>query len=97
MLKNIAGFADKETERIFLGLRSKKLPHEIQKTALRKLNMLNAADGMQDLISPPANNFEKLSGNRKGLHSIRINGQYRVCFSIKNGKFHDVEIVDYHQ
>ncbi|MDR2268794.1 MAG: type II toxin-antitoxin system RelE/ParE family toxin [Rickettsiales bacterium] len=97
MLKNIATFANSETETIFCGLRSKKLPFEIQKFTLRKLNMLNASESLQDLLVPLSNHFEKLSGDRKGKYSIRINDKYRICFSIKNGNYHDVEIIDYHK
>ena len=98
MMKNIANFANHETSDIFSGQRSKKIPFEIQKIALRKLNMLNAAESIQDLRIPPSNHLEKLSGDRKGQYSIRINDQFRICFSIKSDKkYHDVEIADYHK
>ena len=64
--------------------------------ALRKLLILDAADALEDLAVPPGNRLEKLKGDRKGKHSIRINGQWRVCFTWKEGDAHDVEIVDYH-
>ena len=75
---------------------SRKLPADIQSVALRKLRMLNNANAINDLRSPPANRLEKLSGNREGQHSIRINDQYRLCFVWDNGYARDVTIVDYH-
>lgn len=92
----IKSFKCKETEKIFNGKFSKKLPHEIQRRALIKLHSLDVAEDIMDLLIPPSNNIEQLSGDRKGQHSIRINDQYRVCFNwIENNAF-DVEIVDYH-
>lgn len=76
----IQNFKDKETQKIFKRERSKKLPSEIQQIALRKLRMLNRAQSLQDLKIPPANRLEKLSGDRKGQYSIRINEQWRICF-----------------
>lgn len=94
MIKN---FADKETEKIYNQIFSKNLPLSIQKIALRKLVMLDNAINMNDLRVPPANHLEKLHGNREGQYSIRINNQYRICFSIENSNdFNDVEIIDYH-
>jgi proteic killer suppression protein len=92
----IRSFASKETEKIFNRQRSRKLPPNIQQIALRKLRMLNRAVTLNDLRVPPANRLEKLSGNRKGQHSIRINQQWRVCFEWREGDAYDVEIVDYH-
>jgi proteic killer suppression protein len=92
----IKSFADTETERMFNRQLSRKLPRDIQPVALRKLRMLNNAHGVNDLRSPPANRLEKLSGNRAGQHSIRINDQYRVCFVWNDGDAYDVAIVDYH-
>ena len=71
------------------------LPSDIQSVALRKLRMLNNAHAINDLRSPPANRLEKLSKDREGQHSIRINDQWRVCFVWQDGDAHDVEIVDY--
>ena len=96
MLVNIANFANKETEDIFYGRRSKIVPSELNQLALRKLNILNASGNLQDLMVPPSNRLKKLSGNRKNQYSIRINDKYRICFCVKNNQFHDVEIVDYH-
>ena len=92
----IISFVDKETEKIYRQVFSKKLPHDIQRIALRKLIMLNNAKTLQDLRVPPANRFEKLSGDREGQYSIRINDQYRICFCFEDGEASRVEIVDYH-
>ena len=94
----IKSFADKETEKIYHQELSKKLPHAIQKIALRKLMMINAAEKLLDLRIPPANRLEKLSGNLSGKWSIRINNQWRIVFvPIEDGKnYEQVEIVDYH-
>ena len=92
----IKSFANTEAEKVFHRQFSRKLPSDIQSVALRKLRMLNNAHAVNDLRSPPANRLEKLSGKREGQHSIRINGQWRVCFVWQDGDAHDVEIVDYH-
>lgn len=92
----IKTFKDKETEKIFNQQFSKKLPNDIQGIALRKLMMISAANSLEDLKIPPANNLEKLTGDRKGQYSIRINKQYRICFVFTDNNFYDVEIVDYH-
>ena len=92
----IKSFRDKETEKVYHQLFSKKLPHDIQKIALRKLIMIDNAGCLEDLKVPPANHLEQLSGNRKGQYSIRINDQYRICFKVENNNYYDVEIVDYH-
>jgi len=75
---------------------SHKLPQIIQQAAVRKLSYLHAARDLKDLIIPPANKLERLHGNRKGQHSLRINDQWRICFKWRNGNSYDVEIVDYH-
>jgi proteic killer suppression protein len=92
----IKSFADDEAETIFERRLSRKLPQDIQQTALRKLRMLNRALTLQDLRVPPANRLEKLSGERSGQYSIRINDQWRICFVWRDGDAFDVEIVDYH-
>ena len=92
----IKSFRDDETARIFRLERSRKLPSDIQQVALRKLRMLNNAVTLNDLRIPPANRLEKLSGDRAGQHSIRINEQWRVCFEWREGDTYNVEIVDYH-
>jgi toxin HigB-1 len=92
----IRSFADREAEKIWRGERSRRLPAGIQQTARRKLRMLNAAAGLDDLRIPPANRLEALKGERKGQYSIRINDQWRICFRWNDGAASDVEIVDYH-
>lgn len=92
----IADFRCKETEQIWRGKLSRKLPQDIQKTALRKLRMLNNAGVLNDLKVPPNNHLEALQGDRAGQHSIRINAQWRICFVWKDGGPAYVEIVDYH-
>lgn len=92
----IKSFKDKEAQRIFLRKFSRKLPQDIQRAALRRLVYLDAAETINDLRSPPANRLEKLTGDRLGQYSIRINQQWRVCFIWENGNAYDVEIVDYH-
>ena len=92
----IRSFGDKETERIWRQEMSKKLPPAMQGVALRKLFMLAHAQRIDDLRVPPANRLEKLKGKRDGLHSIRINDQWRMCFRWEDDGAHDVSIVDYH-
>jgi proteic killer suppression protein len=92
----IQSFKDKETKKIFDREGSKKLPQSIQRIALRKLVMIHAAVGVNDLRVPPGNRLEKLKGERSDQHSIRINDQWRICFRWEGGNAHDLEIVDYH-
>jgi proteic killer suppression protein len=92
----IKSFRSRETEKIWDGTRSKRLPQGIQQIARRKLRMLNNARSLNDLRVPPANRLEALRGKRKGQHSIRINGQWRICFVWMDGDADNVEIVDYH-
>jgi proteic killer suppression protein len=92
----IRSFADKETELIWKGQRSRKLPSDIQNRALDKLKMLNRAKSLEDLRNPPSNRLHELSGGRVGQHSISINMQWRICFVWKDGAATSVEIVDYH-
>jgi proteic killer suppression protein len=92
----IKSFRSRETEKIWNGNRSKRLPQSIQQIARRKLRMLNNARSINDLRVPPANRLEALRGNRKGQHSIRINDQWRICFIWMDGDAINVEIVDYH-
>ncbi len=92
----INGFKDKEAEKIFNSERSRKLPGDIQPTARRKLLYLNRARNLDDLKAPPGNRLEALSGNRKGQYSIRINSQWRICFTWSGSGVDNVEIVDYH-
>lgn len=92
----IESFASKEAEKIFRGQVSRKLPRDIQRTARRKLLYLHDAEDIQDLRAPPGNRLEKLSGDRAGQYSIRINDQWRICFKWIDASAQDVEIVDYH-
>lgn len=93
MIKN---FKCKETEKLFGGIFIKKLPPEIQRIALRKLKMLDAATILETLRIPPGNRLEALKRDRKGQHSIRINDQWRICFTWDQGNAFVVEITDYH-
>jgi proteic killer suppression protein len=92
----IRSFGDRETERLFRREPVRKLPPDVRRVALRKLVLLDAAESIEDLRVPPGNRLEKLTGDRAGQHSIRINDQWRVCFRWKEGDAEDVEIVDYH-
>ncbi len=92
----IKSFADRETEKVWRGRFSKRLPQDIQSIARRKLRMLNNAVTLVDLRVPPANRLEALRRDRAGQHSIRVNDQWRVCFLWQGGDAHDVEITDYH-
>ncbi len=92
----IKSFGDKESEKIWNGIRSKKLPNEIQDVARRKLRMLNNAQDVYDLRIPPANRLEKLIGNLEDHYSIRINNQWRIIFRWINNDAFEIRIVDYH-
>jgi proteic killer suppression protein len=93
----LRSFGSKETEKIWNGIRSSKLPPEIQNVARRKLRMINNSVDLKDLRIPPSNRLEKLSGNRKDFYSIRINDQWRIIFIWEAGHAFEVEIVDYHK
>lgn len=92
----IRSWADGQAEKLFNLQRARKLPSDLQRVALRKLRMLDAAITLEDLAVPPANCLEKLRGERSGQWSIRINDQWRVCFHWREGHAYDVKIVDYH-
>lgn len=92
----IKGFASKETEKMFQRLFSRRFPPDMQNIARRKLEILDAAENLSDLLIPPSNHLEKLSGFREGQYSIRINVQWRICFEWKEENAYQVEIVDYH-
>lgn len=92
----IRNFKCKETEKLFSRRFSRKLPESIQRIARRKLEILDAAEALDDLFMTPANRLEKLHGDRKRQYSIRINDQWRICFAWRDGRAFDVEIVDYH-
>lgn len=93
----IVGFANKETEKVYRQIYSKVLPSAIQRIALRKLILIDNALDLNDLRVPPGNRLERLSGSREGQFSIRINDQYRICFTPTRDGFDKVEIVDYHR
>lgn len=92
----VVTFRDKETEKIWNGTVSKKLPIEIQEVARRKLRMINNSVNVADLRVPPANHLEKLKGDLKEFYSIRINNQWRIMFKWNKGNAFDVAIIDYH-
>ena len=92
----IKSFDCKETEKIYDGVISRKFPADIQSRARRKLDLLDAAASVDDLRIPPSNHLEKLSGDRAGQYSIRINDKYRICFDWIDNESLNVEIVDYH-
>ena len=92
----IKSFADKETEKIFGREFSRKLPNDIQRIVRRKLEVLDAAESLNDLRVPPSNRLEKLKGSRSHQHSIRINDQWRICFEWRGEDAYQVEVVDYH-
>ena len=92
----IKSFGNKETEKIWKGIQSRKLPASIQNVSRRKLRMINNSQSIIDLRIPPSNHLEKLSGNLKDYHSIRINRQWRIIFIWSNDNAFDVQIVDYH-
>jgi len=92
----IKSFRDKHTERVFLRQFSRRFPQNLHRVAWRKLVILDAAERLGDLRIPPGNRLEKLSGDRKEEYSIRINGQWRICFRWSKGDAYNVEITDYH-
>ena len=92
----LRSFGDKDTERVWRRERSRNLDQPTQRAAHRKLLIMDAADTLDDLRVPPGNRLEKLRGDRRGQHSIRINQQWRICFRWTAAGPEDVEIVDYH-
>ena len=92
----ISSFKDAKTEKAYDGDYHKAIPADIRRRAKVKLAMIDAAEDLDDLKAPPSNNLEKLKGDRKGQHSIRINDRWRICFTWKDGSAHDVELTDYH-
>lgn len=91
----IKTFADRDVEWLFNGVRVRRFVN-IERSARRKLEYLDAAGALDDLQSPPGNRLEALKGDRSGQHSIRVNDQFRICFRWKSGDAYDVEITDYH-
>lgn len=96
IVRVIRGFRCKDTDRIFRREPAKKFPRAVQRAALRKLLMLDAAVSLLDLRFPPGNRLEKLRGDREGQHSIRVNDQWRICFQWRDDNAYEVEITDYH-
>ena len=92
----IQAFACAETAKLFNGEMARRFPPDIQRTARRKLIQLNAAVTLRDMAAPPGNRLEMLKGGRIGQHSVRINGQWRLCYRWRGSDAYDVEIVDYH-
>lgn len=92
----ILSFGSKDTEKIWNGERTKRIPLEIQQIGRRKLRMLNNSQNIKDLQVPPSNRLEKLSGKLKDFHSIRINDQWRIIFKWENNHASEVAIIDYH-
>ncbi len=92
----IRSFRGKEAERIFTRKGSRNLSQDVQRVGQRKLAVLDGAESLRDLRSPPGNRLEKLHGDRRGQHSIRINQQWRICFRWIDDGAEEVEIVDYH-
>lgn len=92
----IRNYADRDTERLFRREVVRRWSTDLQRAALRKLLVLDAAEALDDLLSPPGNRLEKLLGDRGGQYSIRVNDQWRICFRWRDGDAYDVEITDYH-
>lgn len=92
----IDSFKDKETEKIWNEIYSKKIPKDVQRIGLRKLILIHRSKDVNDLRIPPGNRLEQSSGDRKGQYSIRINAQWRICFVWNNGVAGEVEFTDYH-
>jgi proteic killer suppression protein len=92
----IRSFGSKDTERIWHEQYVKRVDRTVQRAALRKLELIHAANDVEDLRVPPGNRLERLIGDRRGQHSIRVNAQWRICFVWREGGADDVEFVDYH-
>lgn len=93
----IISFADKEAARIWSGRRSRKLPADIQSRALQKLNLIDAAETLDDLKTPPSNRLHDLKDERAGQHSVSINMKWRICFVWKDGNAYDVEVTNHYE
>ena len=92
----IQTFADKETQQVFVSGKSKRLPPDLIRRAIRRLEYIHLANTLNDLRVPPSNRLHALKGDREGQHSISINEQWRICFRFIDGDAYDVEITDYH-
>ena len=92
----IKSFADKETQQLYIKGKSKRLPPDLVRRAIRRLEYVHWAKNLNDLKVPPSNRLHALKGDRKGQYSISINDQWRICFRFIDGDAYDVEITDYH-
>ncbi|MBQ1478053.1 MAG: type II toxin-antitoxin system RelE/ParE family toxin [Erysipelotrichaceae bacterium] len=92
----IRTFKDKEIQKVYHQVFSRKLPPSIQRAALRKMMIMDHVENLSQLNNPPGNHLEALHGDREGSWSIRINDQFRICFRYEEQDFYDVEITDYH-
>ena len=95
----IVSFGDKPTEDLYHGRatkRARRIPEDVHPPALRKLDMLNAAEELKDLRAPPGNRLKRLEGDLSEFHSIRVNDQWRVVFRWADGGVHDAKVTDYH-
>jgi len=92
----IKSFADKQTEALFVSGQAKRLPADVAKRAIRKLDMLDSAYRVQDLRLPPGNKLHALTGDREGMWAISVNDQWRICFRFEGENAYDVEFCDYH-
>jgi len=92
----IRSFGSKDTERIWHEQYVKRVDRPVQRATLRNLELIHAAKDVEDLRVPPGNRLERLVGDRRGQHSIRVNAQWRLCFVWKDGGADNVELVDYH-
>ncbi|MEL7729553.1 type II toxin-antitoxin system RelE/ParE family toxin [Citromicrobium bathyomarinum] len=93
----IQSFADPETDQLWNGKRSRKMPSDIQSRGLAKLLLIDAAETLDDLKNPPSNRFHPLSGDRAGQHSVSINMKWRICFRWNDGNAYDVEITNHYE
>ena len=92
----IKTFADKQTQQLYLTGKARRVPPEVAKRAARKLEQVNAAVRVEDLMVPPGNRLHLLEGDRQGQYSISVNDQFRLCFRFADGDAYDVEFCDYH-
>ncbi len=92
----IKSFGDRDTERLFRREAVRRFPGDLQRAMLRKLVIVDSAEGLEDLRAPPGNRLEKLKGDRAGQHSIRVNDQWRICFRWRDGDAYEVALADYH-
>jgi len=92
----IVSFRDADAELLWQTGKTRRIPASLRRSAWKKLAILNAAVELTNLRVPPGNHLEELSDDRKGQHSIRVNGQFRLCFRWQDGNAHEVAIVDYH-